>query len=171
MVPTEDRLPAEQLIANAVRQVVYDPSVLVRSELAVLYARFVRGHATAVEDSLSATQRKLNDFLRTQQGSSSAQQPSRRSMEQNQLPVPQERAVGAVGSVLPSGSLPSETPGSAEKDQDSASVQRVAAGPYGTILESMQVGRALTLSSCRSLLTVWSSTRCLPLIPPPRSLG
>ncbi|GFH17993.1 raptor_N domain-containing protein, partial [Haematococcus lacustris] len=47
--PTEDRLPAEQLIANAVRQVVYDPSVLVRCELAVLYARFVRGHAPMVQ--------------------------------------------------------------------------------------------------------------------------
>ena len=30
-------------------QVVYDPSVLVRCELAVLYARYVRGHAPQVQ--------------------------------------------------------------------------------------------------------------------------
>lgn len=30
-------------------QVVYDPSVLVRSELAVLYSRYVRGHAALVQ--------------------------------------------------------------------------------------------------------------------------
>eukprot|EP00798_Chlamydomonas_sp_ICE-L_P024029 gene24029-9606_t len=61
MTPTLDRLPAEQLIANAV---VYDPSVLVRSELAVLYARFVRGHASLVQETLQQQQRKLHDFVR-----------------------------------------------------------------------------------------------------------
>lgn len=65
VTPTEDRLPAEQLIANAVRQVVYDPSVLVRYELAVLYARFVRGHSAFVLEALSAQSRRLSDFLLT----------------------------------------------------------------------------------------------------------
>ncbi|KAG1677758.1 hypothetical protein FOA52_001070 [Chlamydomonas sp. UWO 241] len=63
VMPTDDRLPAEQLIANAVRQVVYDPSVLVRCELAVLYARFVRGHAAFVQEALVAQARRLSDFL------------------------------------------------------------------------------------------------------------
>jgi hypothetical protein len=142
MVPTEDRLPAEQLIANAVRQVVYDPSVLVRCELAVLYARFVRGHAAAVGDSLSSTQRKLNDFLRSQQGA----QSSRKSMEIGQQPQPAERVAGSV-QTTGSGSLPSEAPGSGEKDRDSSSVPRPATGPYTTILESMQVSGTLIPSS------------------------
>eukprot|EP00798_Chlamydomonas_sp_ICE-L_P020688 gene20688-27484_t len=68
MTPTEDRLPAEQLIANAVRQVVYDPSVLVRCELAVLYARFVRGHSTQVQDALKQQQHKLSTFVRNSAG-------------------------------------------------------------------------------------------------------
>lgn len=59
---TDDRLPAEQLIANAVTQVVYDPSVLVRSELAVLFARFVRGHAAAMKEALAFQARRLEDF-------------------------------------------------------------------------------------------------------------
>ena len=148
MVPTEDRLPAEQLIANAVRQVVYDPSVLVRCELAVLYARFVRGHTTAVGDSLASTQRKLNEFLRSQQQQGSVA-PSSSSRKSTDLGGPQERLpVGSahtstlpVGSAHTSGSglLTPEAPGSGEKERDSSSLQRPPTGPYMTILESMQV--------------------------------
>ncbi|GAX72618.1 hypothetical protein CEUSTIGMA_g74.t1 [Chlamydomonas eustigma] len=74
MTPTDDRLPAEQLIANAVRQVVYDPSVVVRCELAVLYARFVRGHASHVHEALQMHQKKLVDFVRTQHQQQQQQQ-------------------------------------------------------------------------------------------------
>jgi regulator-associated protein of mTOR len=167
MVPTEDRLPAEQLIANAVRQVVYDPSVLVRCELAVLYARFVRGHAAAVGDSLTSTQRKLNDFLRSQQGA----QSSRKSMDMGQQPQPAERAVGSV-QTSGSGSLPSEAPGSGEKDRDS-SVPRPTTGPYTTILESMQVGRwnPHPLLWKPPLTLIAPSSRCWLWTLPPRSLS
>ncbi|MEW5306106.1 MAG: hypothetical protein WDW36_008599 [Sanguina aurantia] len=68
MQPSEDRLPAEQLIANAVRQAVYDPSTLVRAELAVLYARFVRGHAVYVREVVYLQQRKLQEMSLTFQG-------------------------------------------------------------------------------------------------------
>ncbi|KAL6753623.1 raptor N-terminal caspase like domain-containing protein [Haematococcus lacustris] len=81
--PTEDRLPAEQLIANAVRQVVYDPSVLVRCELAVLYARFVRGHAPMVQEALGQQQRRLQEFAaKQQQAAQSALQASGGSQTQ-----------------------------------------------------------------------------------------
>ncbi|PNH07533.1 Regulatory-associated protein of TOR 1 [Tetrabaena socialis] len=61
LTPSEDRLPAERLIAGAVTQVVYDPAVLVRAELAVLFARFVRGHGAAVREAMAAQQRRLED--------------------------------------------------------------------------------------------------------------
>ncbi|KAF5835275.1 hypothetical protein DUNSADRAFT_7637 [Dunaliella salina] len=44
--------------------VVYDPSVLVRCELAVLYARFVRGHAPRMQEVLATQQQRLADFAR-----------------------------------------------------------------------------------------------------------
>eukprot|EP00955_Chlamydomonas_euryale_P014399 154981-Chlamydomonas_euryale.AAC.2 len=50
---------------NSHTQVVYDPSVLVRCELAVLYARFVRGHAAFVQEALASQSRRLLDFLHT----------------------------------------------------------------------------------------------------------
>ena len=45
---------------------VYDPSVIVRCELAVLYARFVRGHSAHVHEALHHHQKKLNEFLKGQ---------------------------------------------------------------------------------------------------------
>ncbi|GFR43035.1 hypothetical protein Agub_g4039, partial [Astrephomene gubernaculifera] len=63
LTPSEDRLPAERLIAGAVTQVVYDPAVLVRAELAVLFARFVRGHGAAVREAMAAQQRRLEEAV------------------------------------------------------------------------------------------------------------
>ncbi|KAG2445405.1 hypothetical protein HXX76_000027 [Chlamydomonas incerta] len=63
LTPSEDRLPAERLIAGAVTQVVYDPAVLVRGELAVLFARFVRGHGGPVREAMAAQQRKLEEAV------------------------------------------------------------------------------------------------------------
>ncbi|GLC71947.1 hypothetical protein PLESTF_001187700 [Pleodorina starrii] len=63
LTPSEDRLPAERLIAGAVTQVVYDPAVLVRAELAVLFARFVRGHGAAVREAMAVQQRRLEEAV------------------------------------------------------------------------------------------------------------
>ncbi|KAG2485410.1 hypothetical protein HYH03_015896 [Edaphochlamys debaryana] len=63
LTPSEDRLPAERLIAGAVTQVVYDPAVLVRTELAVLFARFVRGHGPAVREAMALQQRRLEEAV------------------------------------------------------------------------------------------------------------
>ncbi|GLI58486.1 hypothetical protein VaNZ11_000217 [Volvox africanus] len=63
LTPSEDRLPAERLIAGAVTQVVYDPAVLVRAELAVLFARFVRGHGAAVREAMAVQQRRLEEVV------------------------------------------------------------------------------------------------------------
>jgi len=43
-------------------QVVYDPSVLVRCELAVLYSRFVRGHAPRMQVRNSGLVARLRVF-------------------------------------------------------------------------------------------------------------
>jgi hypothetical protein len=42
-------------------QVVYDPAVLVRGELTVLFGRYVRGHLAAVREAMVAQQRKLEE--------------------------------------------------------------------------------------------------------------
>ncbi len=51
------------LITHAPPQVVYDPAVLVRGELAVLFARFVRGHGPAVRAAMAQQQRKLEEAV------------------------------------------------------------------------------------------------------------
>lgn len=69
VIPVEQQLAGEQALANILMKgyVVYDASPLVRAELAVALARFVRGHMPLLQDAVALQQRRVAELMKAYQ--------------------------------------------------------------------------------------------------------